>query len=477
MKRIIIMAFLTALITTGLIAQNEQDALRYSYLQHGGTTRSISMGGAFGALGGDLSSLSTNPAGLGIFRSGELSFTPVFSGTQSTSSFLGNKYTDNHYDMSLSHFGFAMPLKLRSSSSGLKSLNFGFSYNTLRDFGQNITMQGVNNQNSLVDEFVYTANNNSEWDPFSDGLAWETWLIDYDSIANLYYSDFDVSGYGQKQIRTVDARGKVSEYALSTSANLNDKVFIGATMGIQRARYSEIWEHTELDPDNVIDFFEGFTYRNQLETYGTGLNFKLGFIAKPFEFIRIGGAVHTPTFYDFDDTFVASMSTDLDDGQETHTYDAYGDFDYEITTPFRAIGSLAFVLNKIGLISIDYEFVDYAQARLRSVDYNFFDENQAVSTRYQATNNLRIGGEYHFMNYFFRGGYALYQSPYVDGEANAGKNLTILSAGLGYRTKNFYVDLGFSRGNWDQVYYLYGNTSADLESSQTRLSATIRFRF
>lgn len=477
MKKLSILATLIGLIPAALVAQNEQDALRYSFLQSGGSARSISLGGAFGALGGDLSSLSINPAGVAVFRSGELSFSPEFNGVFTESRFLNSGYTDSRFNMGLSQFGFVLPMKRSESSGGLSSINLGFTYNKLRDFGQNITIQGINNQNSLVDEFVHAANTNSEWDPFFDGLAWETWLIDYDSVAGLYYSDFDVSGYGQTQRRTIDTRGQVGEYAFSVGANMSDKVYLGATMGVQRATYSETWEHTELDPDDVIGFFDGFTYRNQLKAYGTGYNLKVGFIARPLDFIRIGGSLHTPTFFEFKDNFTASMATDLDDGEGTHRYDAYGDFDYEITTPFRAVGSLALVLKNIGLISMDYEYVDYAQARLRSVDYNFFDENQAVSNRYQAASNIRLGAEYYLMNFFFRGGFAFYQSPYASQEPNAGNHLRILSAGMGYRSNNFYLDFGISRSNWDQEYFLYGNTSAALEASHTRFITTMGFKF
>lgn len=465
------------LASAGLTAQNEQDALRYSFIQTGGTTRSLSMGGAFGAIGGDFSSMAINPAGLGIYRKGEFAFSPVLNSYKTEAYYLDEKSTDSDYKIGINHFGFVIPLKMNESGSGIKGLTFGFGFNKLRDYGQSITMKGVNNKNSLVDEFVYTANHSADWDPFTDGLAWETYLIDYDSVAGVYFSDFDGGHYGQNQRRSVTTLGNLGEYDLSLSANLSDKLFIGATLGIQKASYSETWIHSESDPEDIINFFESFSFKNSLNTSGTGINFKIGLLAKPLEFLRIGAAIHTPTFFSFSDDFRAAMETTLSDGQPVHKYENTGQFDYKLTTPFRAVGSLALVANKFGLVSIDYEYVDYSAARLNSSDYDFFDENEAVSQRYKPTSNLRLGAELHLANYFLRGGYALYGSPYVSGESNAGNNLNVLSAGVGYRDESFYIDLGFASSKWDQLYVLYGENSADLKNSLGRFSATVGFRF
>jgi hypothetical protein len=309
-------------------------------------------------------------------------------------------------------------------------------------------------------------------------LAWETYLIDYDSIAGVYYSDFGGSNYGQTQRRTVNTKGSLGEYDFSVGVNLSDKLFVGATMGVQKANYTEIWEHSETDPNDVINFFDAFSFRNTLTTSGSGVNLKIGVLARPLEFLRIGASVQTPTVLNMSDDFRASMSTDLNDGQATHKYDANGSFKYALTTPLRATGSLAFIIKQYGLISVDYEYVDYTSGRLRATDYDFFTENEAVSQRFRAASNLRIGGELRLMqSYYIRGGYALYGSPYAAEEPNAGKNLNTFSAGVGYRDQNYYIDFGFARSTWDQTYFLYGSNSADVANVQSRFSATLGFRF
>ncbi len=344
-------------------------------------------------------------------------------------------------------------------------------------------MSGINQNNSLVDEFVRTANMHDEWDPYTDELAWETWLIDYDSVAGVYYSDFyhpdypEDALYGQNQRRTVRSSGSLGEYVLNMGANVGDKVYFGGSIGIQKYRYEETWVHTEFDPDDVIDFFERFTYRNELETQGSGFNAKFGVIAQPTSWIRLGASIHTPTFFKLKDNFTSSMETDLADGESTHEYTAYGEFDYELTSPLRAVGSVALFYKNRAMLSIDYEYVDYSSSRLRGDDYDFYDENQAVSNRYGAASNLRVGGEVVFAPFYVRAGYSLYGSPYVKGEANENMNNTSISGGLGFRTNRLSLDFALVQSSWKQQYYLYGNNAASLNTSAMRFIGTLGFRF
>ncbi|MCD6346813.1 MAG: hypothetical protein J7L96_05265 [Bacteroidales bacterium] len=475
MKKILI-AIVALCLTLMLPAQNEQDALRLSQVLYGGSARSLAMGGAMGAFGADFGAIEINPASSAMFQHREFGFTPGFNTTSTQASFLGEKSKDASYSLTMDHFGFVIPLNSRTSENGIKGLTFSFGYNKLRDYGQRIMMQGTNGQSSLVDEFVYTANKYDSWDPYTDQLAWETWLIDYDSVAGTYYSDFDNSGYGQKQRRTVSTRGKLGELVFNVGANLSDRVYVGGSLGIQKYDYKETWVHTELDPDDIIDYFEGFTYRNNLSTKGTGYNVQFGFIARPIKWIRVGGSIKTPTFFKLNDTFTSSMETDLADGETTHEYEASGEYKYQINTPFRATGSIVFQAGKRGTVSVDYEYVDYSSARLRADDYDFYDENQAVSTRYRAASNIRAGGEYVLGPIFLRAGYALYGSPYISGEANDKMFYSAVSGGLGFRTSKYMLDFAIINTNWQQDYFLYGDNKASLTSNSLRFVVSLAFR-
>lgn len=478
MKKNIIALFVLVLsIPISLLAQNEQDALRVSQSFQSGSARSLGMGGAVGAVGVDFGAIAINPAASGLYRKGDFSFTSGFSNITTKSNYLGDSSKDASYSTSLGQVGFVIPLKLKTSELGLKGVNFSFGYNTLRDYSQNIMMAGVNQNNSLVDEFVYTANNNDDWDPFTDELAWETWLIDYDSLAGVFYSDFDVSGYGQNQRRSVKTSGKLGEYIFNMGANLGDKIYFGGSFGIQRYRYSENWVHTEEDPTDIIDYFEKFVFNNTLETSGTGYNAKLGVLVQPVSWIRFGASIHTPTMFKLNDKFNSSMATDLADGDVTHEYSAYGEYDYQITTPFKATGSVALFYKNRGMISLDYEYVDYSNARLSADDYDFYGENQAINNRFGSTGNLRAGAELVFGPLYVRGGYAFYGSPYVSGEPNEKWIHTSVSGGVGFRTNRINLDFALVQTNWEQKYFLYGSNMANLDAAAMRFVGTLGFRF
>ncbi|MFC2129081.1 OmpP1/FadL family transporter [Bacteroidota bacterium] len=480
-KYIFIIIALTGMFIT-VNAQNEVDALRYSQTFQNATARSLSVGGAFGALGADLSVMGTNPAGIGIYKRAELSFTPGFYYNATESDFLNTKNTDSNNKMHFQSYGIVFPVFTQNNNSNLKNLNFGFSYNRIRDFNSNVYMEGINNNSSMVNEFVYTANTYSEFDIFSDGLAWETYLMDYDSIGGFYYGDFEEgSPFGQMQKKSISTRGSIGEYTFSIGGKFNDYVYFGASFSLQSLRYFEDSKFSEDDINNQIDYFNWFDYKYSQETTGNGYNFKLGAIVRPVDWLRVGAAIHSPTFFKFKDYWIYSMETSIEDGESPHFYDAQGENDsyQELTTPLKAIGSLAVIVKKAGIISIDYEYVDYSTSRLgsRSNDYFYTDENQAIKDMYKSTANIRIGGELRLGNISLRGGYGIFGSPYKSTEVNSDAFYKTLSAGIGFRSNNFFLDLVIVNRQIEESYFLYYENEATLNSSSNRILATFGFRF
>jgi hypothetical protein len=165
-------------------AQTDVDAFRYSRLSITGTGRFTGMSGAFGALGGDFTSLSYNPAGIAIYRSSEFLFTPSIYVGKTVSTFLGQEFDERKYNFNFGNVGLVYTRKLSESSSpGWKSWNFGLGYNRLANFHNRNYYEGLNRQNSLVDHFAEQAHglNPSNLDPFFEGLAYETYLITPDN--------------------------------------------------------------------------------------------------------------------------------------------------------------------------------------------------------------------------------------------------------------------------------------------------------
>lgn len=485
MKAIVIISIF---LTVGMIvnAQNEVDALRYSQLYHGGSARNVSMGGAFGALGGDPSVLSFNPAGLGVYRKSEFTFTPTFYLNEVSSDYYGNTSVDHKYNFNFNNMALIANANT-GNDDGWISVNFGFGYNKLNNFHRHILVQGQNNESSITDYFAEMANGTtySNLNSFGEWLAWETYLIDPDNSDVQYISALPTEGV--IQTKSITQTGSIGEYAFSMAGNYDNTLYIGGTIGIQAARFKESVIYTEEDPDSMIFDFNSMEYKQSLETRGTGVNFKFGLIYRPVDWIRIGGAIHSPTFFDLNDNYSTSMRSDFDSpdsirGDGNWVDSPSGKYNYSLTTPFRAIGSLAFVFKKVAILSVDYEFVDYTMSRLRATDYSFITENNSIQNNYNYAGNIRAGLEYRFGEFAIRGGYAIYQSPYNPAEVDNDGMMSAFSGGFGVRDKDFFFDIAYVYTMMDEDYYLYSpnvvNISpAAMSNTSSQIMATIGFKF
>jgi hypothetical protein len=172
------------------MAQNVDDALRYSQIFYGGTARFMSMGGAFTALGGDMSSLSQNPAGLGVFRVSEFTITPQLFHINTSARYNGNA-SDYLYNFNLNQAGIVSNIISNSGETGLLSLNFGYSFNKTNNLNQNIWIQGIGNKSSMADFWAEQAGgfrtNQLEVNVPNAFLAYDTYVIDTLSGSNTEY--------------------------------------------------------------------------------------------------------------------------------------------------------------------------------------------------------------------------------------------------------------------------------------------------
>jgi len=456
MKKIITLMIFVAIVSLKINAQNEIDALRYSNLTFGGTARFIGLGGAFGALGGDISTLSINPAGLGVFRSSEFSFSPSIYTSETSSKYQGDISGDIKYNFNFGNIGFVSSYKLRrphDEGQGWEYLNFGFGVNRIANFNNRFLIEGNNLENSLITDYLSRANGKliDELNPFDTELAYNAYLIDpIDTLGN-YSSVVPVNG-GVKQSKSITTSGSMNEMAISLSGNYNDQFFIGGTVGFPFIRYFEQSTYREVDID-TISTFKTFSLNEDISTIGSGINFKLGMIFKPVKYVRLGAAVHTPTFFTMKDNYSRTLTSEFDDGRSYLSSSPNGKFDYELNTPMRIIGSIGFIIGEFGLISADYEFIDYSEARLRAKNYKFFEENDAIQTNYRAQNNIRAGAEIRLEPITIRGGYSIYGSPYKTGINDAER--TSISFGIGIREKDYYMDVAYVYTKSKEDYYLY----------------------
>lgn len=459
MKRISLLLSLMFGLMGMTIAQNEVDALRYSNLQLMGTARYMGAAGAFGALGADFSTLSTNPAGLGLYKSSEFAFTPSILKTTTLSEYQGESAEDVRYSFNFPHLGYVFTQELGNSE--WKHIQFGFGLNKQASFNGKSYIMGVNPHNSMLTDFANQARNvvPANLNQFSTNLAWYTYLLkDTMTVGDdLIYTTVAQGGLEQK--KSTITKGGINEMVISLASNYSDKLYLGGTIGFSFIDYYETSTYSESDFMDTISDFKSFTLYDELGTSGTGINFKFGMIYRPIEWLRIGAAVHTPTYYALNDNYYREMSSSFDNGDEYSEESPDGKFNYRLETPMRIIGSAALVLNKYGFVSVDYEFVDYSSARLRSVDtdFNFFDANDAINVKYTAASNLRIGAELRLAPILIRGGYAQYGSPYASNINDGSKKY--VTFGLGVRESGFFIDLAYVHCISSEDYYLY---SADL---------------
>jgi hypothetical protein len=448
-------------------SQDFVDALRYSSLRMEGTARSGGMGNAFGSLGGDFTAIGINPAGLGIYRSSEFAFSPNFGFLNTTSNYIGTTANENDYRMGLGNVSYVGTFKTKSNStSGLVSVNFGIGYNRVKDFRSMNLISGHDAKASFMDYIAENANAD-DWSDFYEELAWKTDVLQFDTNQKVYWHDLQDAGYGQSQRKSIAKKGSLDEYTIGLGLNFNHKLYLGGSIGITDLFYSEASTLEEYDKDNSVPFLNSFAFDTHLRTYGTGVNFKLGAIFKPVNNLRLGASLATPTFYNLSDRFSTYMESSITyEDNSTKTYDADSplmDYDYDLVTPFRATLSAALVVGKKGLVSADYEFVDYSIAKLRNGGdgEDFVDQNNDISEIYKPVGNLRLGGEYRISDLFaLRAGYELYPSAFNESafgtsQPNAGQNYTVLSAGLGYSTGSFFFDAAYRLSSFSEYNMLY----------------------
>lgn len=463
------------------IAQNETDALRYSQLTFGGTARFNAMGGAFGALGADISGLSYNPAGIAMYKRTEFTFTPSIYNMSTKSTYNGSAASDSRLNFNFGNIGLvASYTRPESDEPGWVNTNFAFGYNRTNNFHNNISITGANAKSSLLDTYLASAEglDPDDLDPFGDRLAFDTYLID--SVPNnpgMYYSAVPFAG--TQQSKTIETSGSMGETFISFGGNYSNKLYIGATFGFDNVRYSEQSTYEERDHMDTIPGFTHFAFNQDITTRGTGFNFKFGMIFRPSDWMRIGGAVHTPTFFNLHDEYNYSMNSEYDNGNTYEAQSPSGSFDYQITTPMRAIGSIAFIIAKKGLLSADYEYVDYSAASLHSSPNVFFDANNSVAQNYTAAGNIRVGTEWRLDPFSFRAGYALYGSPYKAG-LNNDVSRTSYTAGIGIRENGYFIDFAYVLTQYSEQYYLYDKSLTNAATNDLTASSfliTLGFKY
>ncbi|MCM1531251.1 MAG: hypothetical protein NC048_06495 [Bacteroides sp.] len=472
------------LLCGSLFAQDDADLLRYSMLNPVGTARFNAMGGAFGALGANFTTLSTNPAGIGFYTRHEISLT-LGTVMQNTESDYYNRL--NSLDKTRIHLpqgGGIFCIKNGNREEGrLWNLHLGFGANRVKDFNNNVYTRAVNPQSSYMEDVAKRSEGYNLSDEVANAgyLAFQTGLLDQDTLRPgfMYKSILGTGGLTQKHI--LQEWGNITEMVFSFGGNWSDKLFFGITLGVPIVDYTQksVIEESNTEGLALPYNFNSYEIRNRMDISGSGINLKLGLIYKPVHFFRIGLAFHTPTYYWMKETADMDMITDmyrLWDGEPLPNaiHSGYEDR-YGLSTPMKGILSAAFLIKNFGAIAVEGELINYRQMRMDlddDIEYNQYIRT-IVRDNYRTSGVFRFGTEWRAGIVSFRAGYVWQSCPYKSELLKNRWSDHTATAGLGLALGRWNLDFGFMANlgkRIDDFYYLL-----DADGSPLVSPAKLRF--
>jgi hypothetical protein len=481
-----------------------ESALRNSQYFYGGSARFSAMGGAFTGLGGDITSLSMNPASVGVYSGLQMVFTPSLKYNKAKANVLGSVKENSGYNFNFHNIGLISSYKLLNDTRW-KSFNFAIGYNQLQDFSNTVVGQNFNKERSLMDDFINNASNGLRWADYEE-LAWNSYLLNFDTTQSEYWtpitdaiSKSDEAGIEQNKI--VNKEGTLGEYFVSLGGNYAEKFYFGLGLGILRSNYTVTRTHEEIDTKNYVGWgvgtdFQSFSFLEYEKHKALGVNFKLGAIYKPIDQIKLGFAIHSPTFFDINYQWYNKMTVNVLDSTSMSTNELSSEtdnyrFEYKLTTPFRFLAGGSFRIMNFAIISVDYEFIDYSMSRLKFEDgTSIVKDNDYMNMHYAKSHNFRVGSEFRYNQFYARFGYGFYDNPRNDKFENVYSsdithyptfrtNRQVYSTGIGYREKSFFIDAAYkysfyqTNNNLIQPITVPINTKFDI----SKYLLTIGFRF
>lgn len=450
-----------------LKAQYAEDALKFSQPTLNGNARYLSIGGAQTSLGGDLGSLSGNPAGVGMFRKSDISLSLQYNSSAAEGSYLTNpSQKESVNNFKLSNFSAAFPVyinreKVNEISNEWVGVVFGVGYNRTNNFNVDYNFSGKNNTNSITQSYTEQANRQRVSDPknlFEEkgGFAYDVFLINEraNSPTPLLFDPITTGNVNQWVNNTYD--GGQSETNVSIAANYGNKLYLGGSLTFSSQKYNveSFFRESEINkPLYFDDHTENMLSMDQTQTQsvkGTGFSGKLGVIYRPIDALRIGGAINFPTSWKMEEDYsydLISKSVDVQSGAaytNEPTKPIFTNFfEYTLTTPFKYNLGASYFIGKTAFISADVDFIDYTSMKIKS---DFRETDQAfkddVKAFYRSAINVRVGGEVKFDQLSVRAGFAQYGNPFSENSVNDGKR-NYYTGGLGYRINNFYIDAAY----------------------------------
>lgn len=498
MKKLLMLSI--GLVSSSIIlAQDVTDAVRYSMDELQGTARYRAMSGAFGALGGDMSSVSINPAGSAIFNYGQASISLGLFNNKNDISYFNRTNTSSNSNLDLNQLGAAFVFNNMNSNSPWKKFSLSVAYDRTADFDNDWVASGVNPNQSIGSYFLANAQglrldeisafaNESFSEAYSEigslygfqnqqaFLGYEGYILDAvnDTDDNTeYISNIDLNGSNFNHRYAFASRGYNGKLAFNFATSYDDKVYFGINLNSHFINYERSTFLRESN-SNENSTVTNVNFENNLLTTGNGFSLQLGGIAKITEELRVGVSYSSPTWYRFSDETSQYLATSrLENGStinqiiNPNVINIYEE--YKLQTPGKLTGSLAYVFGKKGLLSFDYSVKDYSNAKFKPAsDIYFSDLNNSINNTLTSAATYKLGGEYRVKQLSLRAGYRLEESPYQDD--NFYGDLKGYSLGLGYNFGSLSVDFAYSHAKRDINHQLYNTGLTDSALLKSKLS-------
>lgn len=488
----------SALLVTGAaMAQDSYDAAELAAKDLNGTARYVGMGGALGALGGDVSVMGTNPAGTALFR--KTYATVTMSGVFGPKGQLGHDGSR----MSIDNTGIIIAMPTEDAGS-MKYLNFGINYSKSRNYLGNYNtdidnLGGLFSQTFQVAQLATQALGANDFGLLADmsaPLYDENGMLVKDAIVGeVFDDDGNLTGYEGIPASAANYQrstyGSQSQVDMNFSINLLDKYFVGASVGVYDVNYNRESFYQELGIDgNYYDF------SNWYATDGTGIDLKLGFICRPIDDspFRFGFNVNTPTWYRLEDVngSMLYMNDSQIDNQSTEPYE------YNYRTPWKFGVSTGYTVGNYFAIGAEYEYQDLSTGKYNEHGHEtsyFITQNQFIKDNLKAQHTFKIGLEVKPTSAFcMRAGYnyvsapmkkdayriIAYNSPFTETDFTNWKDTNRFTFGLGYRYNGGYIDLAYQYSTQKGDFYAFDEIDlkpTEIENNRSQLMCTFGFRF
>ena len=466
------------------VAQSADDACLFSQTFYQGTAKAMGMGNALGAVGGDMTAIDINPAGMGVYRSNEFTTTLDLTDNYHYSSYYGTGNGANKMRLSIPNLGY-VSTKQRSNYRRLRFTQFGIGLTRTNDYNIHTFAKGVNPTSSKIDNYLFQMDGCSQYDlqdafPYTIFPAWSTYLIDlYEDEQGPYYSSPVPQG-NIWQCQENDFKGRSEEWTFAGSANYAERLFLGISANLVHVKRfgTKLFQESRVEGTDAA--FDQWSFEEDLSSNAMGGNIKVGLIYHANNWLRLGAAFHSPTIYNFDESWQTETESKIE--QITRKYiSPESNYEYTFFSPLKWVGSMAFVFGRQGIISLDAEYTNYGAARFKADDYDYGTVNEDIKCTYGKTLNFRLGSEWSLGSSYLRLGATYYGSPFGLGET--GGSVKKASCGISVPvSENTTFDFAYELSHGKTYIFLYDAGDIGIESitqSQFKhiLAATLKVRF